>query len=250
MSRRDIHYWKCDRRARFYGISRARDASVLEPELRRCLAPHTGDAEFQLEHVAAQGNHLIWIATTGTDEYFVRVEDGPERDDYLAVESWLLERLRSPQVPTPRVIACDASRRHAPFAWQILERIDAPDLQHWYIGGQLEIDRVATAVGEAVARWQQMPVSGFGPFDTRVLGSEESWEYFQQAGMGRVLSRYTWERTGQGYLSVVEAMLRAPVHKAGLAVPEYFTNPSQDTDIPLSDLAALYFKSTKGEPSR
>ena len=171
MSRHDIHYWKCDRPAGFHGIRQSRDATELESELRRCLAPHMG-GDFRLESVAAQGNHLIWIAKTETNEYFVRVEDGPERDDYLFVESWLLERLRCPQVPTPRVIACDAGRQHAPFAWQILERIDAPDLQRWHMEGRLEIDRVATAVGEAVANWQQTPVSGYGPFDTRILASE------------------------------------------------------------------------------
>jgi sucrose-phosphate synthase len=84
----------------------------------------------------------------------------------------------------------------------------------------------------------------------RLVGSEGSWEYFQKAGMGRVLSRYTWERTAQGYLSVIEAILREPGHEPGLAVPEYFRNPAHDTDIPLSDLAAIYFKRTEGEPSR
>lgn len=173
MSRHDIYYWKCDRPAGFYGIRQSRDATGLEMEVRRCLTPHLSGGDFQLRNVAAQGNHLIWIATTDTNEYFVRVEDGPESDDYLSVESWLLDRIRSPQVPTPRVIACDASRQHASFAWQILERIDAPDLQYWHTKGRLEVDPVAVAVGEAIARWQQTPVSDFGPFDTRVLAAED-----------------------------------------------------------------------------
>ena len=171
-SRRDIHYWKCDRPAGFHGIRQPRDATELESALRQCLSPHIDGGDFRLESVRAQGNHLIWIATSETEEYFVRVEDGPENDDYLSVESWLLERLRGPGVPTPRVIACDASRQRAPFAWQILERIDTPDLQHWHADGKLEVDRVAIAIGEAVARWQETPVSGFGPFDTGILASE------------------------------------------------------------------------------
>jgi sucrose-phosphate synthase len=76
----------------------------------------------------------------------------------------------------------------------------------------------------------------------RVLRSKESWEHFHQAGMQRVLSRYTWERTAEGYLGVIEAMLRGPAHAGDLPIPEYFTDPKPDTDIPLSDLAALYFK--------
>jgi sucrose-phosphate synthase len=81
----------------------------------------------------------------------------------------------------------------------------------------------------------------------RVLRSEESWKHFHEAGMQCVLSRYTWERTAEGYSSVIEDMLQGPAHGGELAIPEYFTNPKPDTDIPLSDLAALYFKGDKGE---
>jgi sucrose-phosphate synthase len=76
----------------------------------------------------------------------------------------------------------------------------------------------------------------------RVLGSQESWSHFQEAGMQRVLSRYTWERTAQGYLDVIEAILREPARASGLAVPGYFTHPIPQNDIPLSDLSALYFR--------
>jgi sucrose-phosphate synthase len=75
----------------------------------------------------------------------------------------------------------------------------------------------------------------------RVLASRETWEHFQKAGMQRVLSRYTWERTAQGYLSLIEDMLEGPAHAGELAIPGYFTNPKPDTDISLSELAALYF---------
>jgi sucrose-phosphate synthase len=75
----------------------------------------------------------------------------------------------------------------------------------------------------------------------RVLGSRESWEHFQKAGMQRVLSRYTWGRTAQGYLGLIEDMLEGPAHAGELAIPGYFTNPKPDSDIPLFELAALYF---------
>jgi sucrose-phosphate synthase len=75
----------------------------------------------------------------------------------------------------------------------------------------------------------------------RVLGSRESWEHFQQAGMQRVFSRYTWERTAQGYLDLIEDIVEGPAHAGELAIPDYFTNPKPDSDIPLFELAALYF---------
>lgn len=76
----------------------------------------------------------------------------------------------------------------------------------------------------------------------RVLESEEAWKHFQEAGMQRVLSRYTWERTADGYADVIEAMLQGPAHTGQLAIPEYFAHPTPDRDIPLPDLAALYFR--------
>ncbi|GAB4531549.1 MAG: hypothetical protein Kow0063_10950 [Anaerolineae bacterium] len=75
----------------------------------------------------------------------------------------------------------------------------------------------------------------------RVLGAPQVWEYFHEAGMQRVLARYTWERTAEGYLRVIEDILREPALSGQLDIPAYFTNPQPETDIPLSDLATLYF---------
>jgi sucrose-phosphate synthase len=75
----------------------------------------------------------------------------------------------------------------------------------------------------------------------RVVSSNEVWRYFQKAGMERVLSRYTWERTAAGYLEVIQDMLRTPTQGSELGIPEYFVNPDTHTDIPTSELAKLYF---------
>ena len=81
----------------------------------------------------------------------------------------------------------------------------------------------------------------------RVLGSEGSWTHFQEAGTQRVLSRYTWERTAEGYLGVLEDITREPARPNELAIPTYFTDPTPENDIPLADLGALYFKETEGD---
>jgi sucrose-phosphate synthase len=79
----------------------------------------------------------------------------------------------------------------------------------------------------------------------RVVGSGQSWEHFHQAGMQRVLSRYTWERTAEGYLKVIEAMLRDPDHVGQLSIPLYFSQPSAENDIGPADLENLYFAGRK-----
>ena len=76
----------------------------------------------------------------------------------------------------------------------------------------------------------------------QVLKSKAAWEQYHEAGMERVLSRYTWERTAEGYLNVIEDMLRAAAGDGELPISRYFTDPTPDTDVPLADLAALYFK--------
>ena len=111
MSRRHIHYWKCDRRAAFFGTASNQALSRelrarLEEELRLALAC----PELRLSQGPGLGNHLTFLAIGPLTEAFIRVEHGPEQDDHLAIESQLLDAVRGCGVRTPRVLACDASR--------------------------------------------------------------------------------------------------------------------------------------------
>lgn len=166
MSRRDIYYWKCDRPAAFHGTQARGVADVaMEQQLRDSIKLALNATEVKLSPGAGQGNHLNWNAEVDGVALFVRVENGPEKDGQLAVESAVLDAVRHSGVPTPRVLACDASRQVVPFAWQALERVPFPDLNHWFKSGELAHRSVAFAIGEAVARWQGVKVGGFGPLE-------------------------------------------------------------------------------------
>lgn len=166
-SRRDIYYWKCDRPAAFHGTQERRaPAPELATQLREALADFFGAKVPELVPGAGQGNHLTWNARVDGVALFIRVEDGPEGDDRLALESAILDRVRAAGVPTSRVHGCDATRRRVPFAWQALEHIPHPDLNHWHKDGSLEVARVAFDIGAAVARWQQIQPAGYGPLET------------------------------------------------------------------------------------
>lgn len=171
MSRQDIYYWKCDRPAAFHGTQarRAPDAE-LELALQGALRRYFDTPHVQLSQGGGQGNHLTWNAEVNGQALFVRVENGPEKDGQLAIESAVIERVRSTGVTTPKVHGCDASRREVPFAWQVLERIPAPDLNHWFKAGQLQIPQTAFALGSAVATWQALEFKGYGPLDARLQG--------------------------------------------------------------------------------
>lgn len=76
----------------------------------------------------------------------------------------------------------------------------------------------------------------------RVLESESAWQRFHEAGQERVMSRYTWERTAEGYLNVIEDILRGEAHSGELPIPGYFTHPTPESDIALSNLVSLYYR--------
>lgn len=174
-TRRDIYYWKCDRPAAFHGTAQGdarRSNRETESLVRDLLTRHFGAPPTMLRDGGGQGNHLTFIATVGAHDVFVRIEDGPEHDDYIAVESFLMDRVRALGVPTPRVFATDATRRVAPFAWQILECIAEPDLNRHFKAGTLATAEVAAQIGRLIATWQAVPVTGFGPFDVQRLATD------------------------------------------------------------------------------
>jgi sucrose-phosphate synthase len=69
----------------------------------------------------------------------------------------------------------------------------------------------------------------------RLLGPENEWLQFQDAGRARVLARYTWERTAGGYLEVIEQVLAGR-----LAIPTYFWHPAPENDLGRATLAAAW----------
>jgi sucrose-phosphate synthase len=71
----------------------------------------------------------------------------------------------------------------------------------------------------------------------RVIGSVEEWEHFREAGYRRVLDRYTWERTAEGYLGVFR-VLDGKRAEGGMSIPAYFYEPSLVNDPSIEELAA------------
>lgn len=176
--RGSIHYWKCDRPAAFHGTDEEFRHNGHERMLRQVLREHFPGKPISLRPAPGQGNHITWIAAVDGAERFVRIEDGPERDDYIEVESRVLTEVRALGVPVPQVHGVDASRRRVPFAWQLLENIPCPDLNQLHKGGRLDLARAAVTIGASVARWQALRPRGFGPFDPEKLRRDNRLEGF------------------------------------------------------------------------
>lgn len=164
MSREKIHYWKCDRPAAFHGTTDQTATARLPEQMLEVLNALYPGQPISLKPGSGQGNHRTFLADVGSNQYFVRIEDGPERDTHLETESRVQEAVRALGLPTPRIFATDASRSQVPFAWQLMEVIPHPDLNHWHKAGVLDIQRTFRQVGADIARWQAVQVSGLGPF--------------------------------------------------------------------------------------
>jgi fructosamine-3-kinase len=180
MSRRDIYYWKCDRPAAFHGTQAGVEYDVsIASQLRNDLRRHFNATSVELKPGGGQGNHLTWNADVDGLSMFVRVENGPERDNHLEVESAVMEQVRAIGVPVPKVHAVSVSRNTVDFAWQALERIAQPDLNYWYKQASLDVPKIGFEIGAAVAAWQGISAAGYGPFDLGLHGHHARYEdYF------------------------------------------------------------------------
>lgn len=171
-ARRNIYYWKCDRPAAFYGLQgprSSRPVAEIERMLLEVMVERFSGDRIELSEGLGQGNHITFSGTIGSEPVFVRVEDGPEGDDYMDVESQVLREVGDLKVPVPAVIHSDASRLEVPFTWQVLEKINEPDLNQHEKAGTLDLMAHGETIGKAVATWQTITPQGFGPFDPVTL---------------------------------------------------------------------------------
>ncbi|MDF1738595.1 MAG: aminoglycoside phosphotransferase family protein [Verrucomicrobiales bacterium] len=188
MNRREIYYWKCDRPATFHGTDTARESAVsIEEPLSEALKHHFDTGAVVLSPGSGQGNHLTWQAVIDGVAMFLRVENGPEQDHHLAVESAILDRIRESGVRTPIVHGCDASRERVPFAWQALEMINEPDLNHWQKQNCLNAEAIAFEIGVGVATWQSVQFPGYGVPDENLRGYHAAYPGYFHLNLERHL---------------------------------------------------------------
>jgi sucrose-phosphate synthase len=69
----------------------------------------------------------------------------------------------------------------------------------------------------------------------RLLGADNEWQAFREAGRERVLARYTWQRTAAGYLTAIQEVLANR-----LPIPDYFWHPRPDNELGVESLAAVW----------
>ena len=237
MSRPDIYYWKCDRPAAFRGTEPRNGSAQSEDEetdsrLSLELLRHFGAGRVDVFTAYSQGIYRTWRVKVDGREMFVRTDDSADSSDRIEMESVVLDRVRAPGVPVPEVFAFDSSRLHVPFAWQALELVPFPDLNHWFRRKELETAPVAFEIGQNVAKWQSLQPQGFGPFDLEVwrerrglAGFHQTYadyfrvrlsdhlDYLVKGGFFQEEQREEIERTIDDHTSLLEIEQGCLVHK-------------------------------------
>jgi len=175
INRQDIYYWKCDRPSAFFALKdqeETMESSMVEALLRPVLVRYFGNNNISIRLGNGQGNHLTYVVEHATVQRFIRLENGPEGDDFMEIEARVLTEIKALGIPSPAVYAVDASRKEVPFAYQVLEYLNYPDLNKLYKAGTLNLPLVAWEIGQNVAKWQAIKSDGFGPFDPLLLRKE------------------------------------------------------------------------------
>ncbi|MGV8135265.1 MAG: phosphotransferase family protein [Mangrovibacterium sp.] len=175
IDRKSIYYWKCDRPHAFYALQESSQKTIpvnYGDEVTALLSGYFGSNEFTFRHAGGQGNHITYQVFFKGGTYFLRIEDGPEGDNYMGIEAEVMGEVRKNGVNTPEVFAVDASRAVIPFAYQIMEFIDFPDLNSIHKKEKLNPEIIGKQIGESIARWQAIKPCGFGPFDPFSLNTE------------------------------------------------------------------------------
>lgn len=175
-NRKDIYYWKCDRPSAFHSLqnndAEKKNNIKIEEALKGLLKDHFANNTFQLVSNGGQGNHLTYRAVNNGSTFFIRIENGPEKDNYMLAEGRIIEEVKKTGVPVVHIIYSDSSRETVDFAYQIMEFLPYQDLNSLYKNKQLNIIPIAFEIGKNIAKWQSFCPPGFGPFNTEVLKKE------------------------------------------------------------------------------
>jgi sucrose-phosphate synthase len=59
-----------------------------------------------------------------------------------------------------------------------------------------------------------------------LIGDKKTWKNYHHAGYQRVLDRYTWSRTAEGYLEVCKQLVKKKISEPDYPIDPFFTGKS------------------------
>ena len=170
MTERDkIYYWKCDRPSAFHAIKEKSEVDMesVKQKVDALLTNFFNSNDFELTIGAGQGNHLTFKVRHHQKNYFVRIENGHDGDEYMEIEAEVMKSVQRIGIPTPQIYVVDSSRTSYPFAYQIMEFLEFADLNEIYRKNKLDVLQVMNTLGKYIASWQKLTFEGFGAFNIK-----------------------------------------------------------------------------------
>lgn len=208
VDRKQIYYWKSDRPHFEFNLHKTtvEEHKIIIDQLIDFLKTNFIDDSFEIAIGSGQGDHLTYILDYREKNYFIRLDNSPEKDDYMLIESYILKSLKSIDVPVPKVFLTDVSREDFPFGIQVMEYIPVKDLNTLYKSGTLDVRRIAFEIGSHIARWQTIQPNGFGLFQVPEYGNGLTLEGYHNTYQNYFytnLERHTNFLSDSGFISTV-----------------------------------------------
>lgn len=168
--RGNIFYWKCDNplpaQEQKHLYLQSKYDGAMEQTAREILTEFFGSAPDALKVLGAEGNHFIYLGEKAGRKILLRTDDGRTPDDYLAVESRVMELVRRNGVPAPEVYRTDVSLSRFPVRFQLMEFVAFPSLAALDKAGTLNRAVIARECGATLARLHAIRMNGYGFFRT------------------------------------------------------------------------------------
>ena len=101
MNRESVYYWKSDRPFAAENTRKTAGPAMkdLDERVRAYLISHFRNDIQDIKAAGGQGNHITYLATYPEIRYFIRLENGPEGDNYMAVASQVMKRVKALGIP-------------------------------------------------------------------------------------------------------------------------------------------------------
>jgi aminoglycoside phosphotransferase (APT) family kinase protein len=168
--RENIFYWKCDNALTAEDQKRLYLQSKYDSDMERIAHDIATDffhsAPDALQALGVEGNHFVYLVEKAGQKAILRTDDGRTQDDYLGVESRVMELARKNGIPVPELYGTDVSLTRFPVRFQLMEFVEAPSLAT--LAQQHAIDRhkIALECGRILGRLHSIPIPGYGFFRT------------------------------------------------------------------------------------
>ncbi len=172
--RKNIYYWKCDspqseddKRSLYFKDKY--NIPGIEQHVKDACSEYFGDAAASVKAAGCDGNHFAYIVSRPEGKYFFRADSGSSQDEYMLAEAVFMKLTADAGLPVPELYHTDISMERHPLRYQIMALAEGQALNYFHKNGSLDLDSIASQLGEILRRLHSIKLDGFGFMNTDEL---------------------------------------------------------------------------------